>query len=176
MILSIDYDAGPDGAPAATVAASYRGIRGWMSDHLPEKRWFTGDPVADWRAAITETVQSGITQISLSSTCDHFVSDCRGIFSWIEDPTLGDAIVRNTPERAMAISAALDQEDAQLDAEMGDEDIGRALMDQTEATNELEDRFREFTSQPTEPTEPSEEDSEDAALDQFFKSLSPFNG
>lgn len=177
MILRIEYDDPGKDAPGDAVAASYRGIVGHLSESLPEKRWFSGDPVADWKAAIRDTVDAGYDQISLSSTCDHFVSDCRGVFGWAVEDGYGDVIVRHSPEEAMAISARIDQEDAHIDALHGSEEEGRAFMDDVAAVGELEGAMTEFISGRAEfeaNRAVAELTDEDDALERFIKdTLSP---
>jgi len=118
MIIRIDYDDPGKDAPSEAVAASYRGVVAFHESR-PNVRWYTGDPVVDWHDCIATCVVSGIRPVMLSSTCDHFIADCRGIFGWDDDPELGDVIVRHSPEEAMAISARLDQEEAAFEEKYG---------------------------------------------------------
>lgn len=75
-ILHIDYD--------EFEQSTYRAVA------IGDRRFETGDPVVDFRAAI-QYARAHYAYVSLSSDCDNFVKD-GDRFRWIEDDELGEII------------------------------------------------------------------------------------
>ena len=83
MFLACDYD----GVGRKRALNSYKGFR--ISEKgIEDKIFSSNDPPKDFQDAsnyISERIQATGCYCSMSSSVDHFVTDCRGVFEWYTD-------------------------------------------------------------------------------------------
>lgn len=83
MFLSVEYS----GVGKIRALKSYKGFSVSEKD-AEDKIFMSGDPVKDFQDAesyIAERMAVTGEHCGMSSSVDHFVSDCRGVFEWYTD-------------------------------------------------------------------------------------------
>jgi len=84
MFISCDYN---DGGSPQEILSSYKGFV-VTEDDKKTTVFFSSDPVKDYaeaRAYIKQRVTQTGEHVMMSSSVDHFISDCNGVFGWYID-------------------------------------------------------------------------------------------